>query len=48
MYASVKTTSDQATGGVSDATFIAVTGLQMSFTVEEDEMWCLLRMKALV
>lgn len=47
MFASVKTTADQSTGGVTDNTFIAVTGLQMSFNVEEDEMWCLVSIKAL-
>lgn len=47
MYASVKTTANQSTGGVTDGTFIAITGLQMAFTVEEDEMWCLLKIKAL-
>lgn len=48
MYASVKTVADQSTGGATDATFIAVTGLQMSFNVEEDEMWCLVGMQGLV
>src|SRR5581483_722652 len=48
MLATVKTTADQSTGGATDATFIAVTGLQMQFNVEEPEMWCLLKMKGLV
>lgn len=47
MYALIKTSADQSTGGVTDGTFIAITGLQASFSVEEDEMWCLVRIKAL-
>lgn len=48
MYALVTTDADQATSGfANDNVFGAITDLQMSFTVEEPEMWCLVKIKAL-
>lgn len=45
MYGLKSTTADQTTASTS---FVAVTGLALKFTVEEDEMWCLLKFKAVV
>lgn len=45
MYGSKSITADQTTAS---ATFVAVPGLALKFTVEEDEMWCLLKLKAVV
>jgi len=47
MYNIITAAGDQATGGATDATLIAITGLNMSFEVEEDEMVCFLRVQAL-
>lgn len=48
MYALKTLAADFVTDGANDATFQAVTGLRMSITVEEDEMWVLLKLKACV
>lgn len=48
MY-NVKTLSANfVTDGANDDTFQAVTGFSMAFNVEEDEMWCLIKLKACV
>lgn len=48
MYALKTLAADFVTDGVADATFQAVSALRMSITVEEDEMWVLLKLKACV
>ncbi len=47
MYNVITVDGDQATNGSSDATFVAIDDLAMSFEVEEDEMVCILRVQAL-
>lgn len=48
MYNVKNLTANFVTDGANDDTFQAVTGFAMSVMVEEDEMWCLLKLKACV